>query len=208
MADLTKGQVVKVGRKIKDSTQKVLLEEGIDISTFEYDTRGLITELKNILSNAMSSNARRMKEEKEEEEKEDEERENIDTILPANYSFFTPTGQDLSYDFCDVYQMTDPSILNQKCKELTSENCNSTSCCIWLNGKKCVAGNEEGPTFSGDDDSSDPDSRYYSHQNICHKTTPEPTNESSVVGGVVGDVVGSVLGGSSLPTNNTCPCPK
>lgn len=203
MADLSKGQVVKVGRKIKSATQQVLLEEGIDISTLEYDSRGLINQLKNVLSKAMAS---RTEDYAEEEEEEDAELESIDTILPANYSFFSPTGQDLSYDFCDVYQMTDPSLLNEKCKELTSENCNSTSCCIWLNGKKCVAGNEEGPTFSVDDDSTDQDSRYYSHQNICHQATPAPTITSGSItdGGVVG--VNAVPASGSSP-NNTCPCP-
>ena len=40
-----------------------------------------------------------------------------------------------------------PQILNEKCGALTEKNCNVTSCCIWLNGTSCVAGNASGPTF-------------------------------------------------------------
>ena len=40
-----------------------------------------------------------------------------------------------------------PQILNEKCGTLTEQNCNVTSCCIWLNGTSCVAGNSSGPTF-------------------------------------------------------------
>ena len=40
-----------------------------------------------------------------------------------------------------------PQILNEKCGALTGKNCNVTSCCIWLNGTSCVAGNASGPTF-------------------------------------------------------------
>ena len=42
---------------------------------------------------------------------------------------------------------TQPQILNEKCGALTEKNCNVTSCCIWLNGTSCVAGNASGPTF-------------------------------------------------------------
>jgi hypothetical protein len=40
-----------------------------------------------------------------------------------------------------------PQLLNEKCGSLTEKNCNVTSCCVWLNGTSCVAGNSSGPTF-------------------------------------------------------------
>ena len=40
-----------------------------------------------------------------------------------------------------------PQVLNEKCGSLTEKNCNVTSCCVWLNGTSCVAGDANGPTF-------------------------------------------------------------
>ena len=52
------------------------------------------------------------------------------------------TGNSL----CSMYS-SNPSELNSKCGSLTETNCNSTSCCGWLNGNSCVAGDALGPTF-------------------------------------------------------------
>jgi len=63
-------------------------------------------------------------------------------------------------DFCK-------SSLKDSCDKLTKKNCNATSCCIMLNGEKCVAGNQDGPTFkteSGEDITVD----YYYYQNKCY----------------------------------------
>jgi len=66
-------------------------------------------------------------------------------------------------DFCK----SSSDSLKTSCGKLTKKNCNSTSCCIVLNGEKCVAGNQDGPTFkteSGEDISID----YYYYQNKCY----------------------------------------
>ena len=66
-------------------------------------------------------------------------------------------------DFCK----NSSSSLKESCGKLTNKNCNSTSCCIMLNGEKCVAGNQDGPTFkteSGKDITVD----YYYYQNKCY----------------------------------------
>ena len=66
-------------------------------------------------------------------------------------------------DFCK----SSSSSLKESCSKLTKKNCNSTSCCIMLNGEKCVAGNQDGPTFktnSGEDITVD----YYYYQNKCY----------------------------------------
>jgi len=47
---------------------------------------------------------------------------------------------------CTQYS-TQPQVLNEKCGTLTEKNCNVTSCCVWLNGSSCVAGDSSGPTF-------------------------------------------------------------
>ena len=66
-------------------------------------------------------------------------------------------------DFCK----NSSSSLKETCAKLTKKNCNSTTCCVVLNGEKCVAGNQDGPTFkteSGKDISVD----YYYYQNKCY----------------------------------------
>lgn len=59
-----------------------------------------------------------------------------------NFSNNTISGESL----CSLYA-SKPTELNSKCNSLTETNCNTTSCCVWLNGEKCVAGNSQGPTF-------------------------------------------------------------
>jgi hypothetical protein len=66
-------------------------------------------------------------------------------------------------DFCK----SSSDSLKESCTKLTKKNCNETTCCIVLNGKKCVAGNQDGPTFktdSGEDINID----YYYYQNKCY----------------------------------------
>jgi hypothetical protein len=77
----------------------------------------------------------------------------------------TDTSIDLNpiSDFCK----SGSDSLKTSCGKLTKKNCNSTTCCIMLNGEKCVAGNEDGPTFkteSGEDINID----YYYYQNKCY----------------------------------------
>ena len=50
---------------------------------------------------------------------------------------------------------------------LTKENCNVTSCCIWLNQDKCVAGNELGPTFLTDENKKKINVDYFYYKNKC-----------------------------------------
>lgn len=57
--------------------------------------------------------------------------------------------------------------LNTKCQQLTNKNCNLTSCCILLNGEKCVAGNINGPTFNTDKNGKSKPFNYYYYQNKC-----------------------------------------
>ena len=66
-------------------------------------------------------------------------------------------------DFCK----SSSDSLKTSCGKLTKKNCNATTCCVMLNGEKCVAGNQDGPTFktvSGEDINID----YYYYQNKCY----------------------------------------
>ena len=61
-------------------------------------------------------------------------------------------------DFCST---------KSSCEKLTDKNCNKTSCCVLLNGEKCVSGAEDGPTFktsNGEKVNVD----YYYFQNKCY----------------------------------------
>jgi hypothetical protein len=73
---------------------------------------------------------------------------------------------NLSDSFCSDYS-SDANKLDKQCNNLTENNCNSTGCCIWLNGNKCVAGGERGPMFHTTD-GKDVDVEFYSWKNKCY----------------------------------------
>jgi len=55
-------------------------------------------------------------------------------------------SNDLSKAFCNIYS-TDASKLNPACEKLTSNTCKNIGCCVLVNGNKCVAGGQNGPTY-------------------------------------------------------------
>jgi len=69
--------------------------------------------------------------------------------------------------FCEKYRGSSGS-LNDMCSKLTDKNCNSTSCCVLVNGEKCAAGNAEGPTFNTDRNGKTKNIDYYYYQNKCY----------------------------------------
>ena len=56
----------------------------------------------------------------------------------------------------------------QACNKLTEENCKSSDCCIFLNGKKCVAGNAHGPVYRSDEKGNKIDVDNYYFKSKCH----------------------------------------
>ena len=82
---------------------------------------------------------------------------------------------DPAGDFCSTHTGSSHTLI-ESCGKLTNQNCNSTSCCVMLNGKKCVPGNKDGPTFKtlkGEPIEID----YYYYQNKKHhapKKLPRP----------------------------------
>lgn len=71
---------------------------------------------------------------------------------------------DMADDFCKNFQGSS-NTLDAACSQLTDENCNKTNCCVLLNGKKCVAGNQSGPTFQTAPSGKDTMVDYYYYQN-------------------------------------------
>ena len=88
---------------------------------------------------------------------------NIEALKNNNDSNDTTINLNPISDFCK----SSSDSLKESCGKLTKKNCNATTCCVMLNGEKCVAGNQDGPTFqteSGKDITID----YYYYQNKCY----------------------------------------
>ena len=66
----------------------------------------------------------------------------------AIYNDIEDLGLDSTGSFCNYYGK-DNNKLETACSSLTQNNCNTVNCCVYLNGKKCVAGDQSGPVFNG-----------------------------------------------------------
>ena len=69
--------------------------------------------------------------------------------------------------FCEKHRGSSGS-LNDSCAKMTDKNCNSTSCCVLVNGKKCAAGNADGPTFNTDSNGKTKNLGFYYYQSKCY----------------------------------------
>ena len=69
--------------------------------------------------------------------------------------------------FCEHHRGSS-HILEQSCGDLTQDNCNSTSCCVWTSDNKCAAGKASGPTFNTNDNGKTKQLDYYYFQNKCY----------------------------------------
>jgi hypothetical protein len=75
---------------------------------------------------------------------------------------------DLSNDFCKFSQHSESSVnLNKQCSNLTAYNCNFSDCCVLVNRKKCVAGNEKGPIFLTNSNGTNINMDYFYYQGKC-----------------------------------------
>jgi hypothetical protein len=76
---------------------------------------------------------------------------------------------DSATSFCQNHEyLPSGSILEKSCDGLTNENCKSVSCCVLLNGEKCVAGGASGPTFKTEKNGSKRSVDYYYYQQKCY----------------------------------------
>jgi len=88
---------------------------------------------------------------------------NIEALTPKKEESDTSINLNPISDFCK----SSSDSLKESCSKLTKKNCNSTTCCVMLNGEKCVVGNKDGPIFKtelGKDIAVD----YYYYQNKCY----------------------------------------
>ena len=69
-------------------------------------------------------------------------------LLKVYETFDTrPLSMDKSDAFCETH-LGSSGALDTACNSLVKNNCNETSCCNWTSNQKCVAGGQDGPTFS------------------------------------------------------------
>jgi hypothetical protein len=95
------------------------------------------------------------------------------TIVPLTaaapddlYSQKKMLDSNFKEDICVTYA-GDHVTINKKCQELDAENCKIPSCCVLLNGTKCVAGNSNGPFFLTKNGVAS-DQQYYYNKNKCY----------------------------------------
>ncbi len=116
------------------------------------------------------------------------------TFMPS--TFFT--GNKFGDAFCQI-NGGDHTKLTTQCAALTSDSCNATNCCVWVNGKKCMAGNENGPSVPMGS-SATIDSDYYSYKYQCYGKCDSPTVvPSSSPTSLFGTTTGSALTQTQIP---------
>ena len=74
---------------------------------------------------------------------------------------------DKSVAFCETHRGSSGT-LDESCRKLTKNNCNSTSCCVFTSDDKCLAGGAQGPTFNSDSNGKTKALDYYYFQGKCH----------------------------------------
>jgi hypothetical protein len=80
---------------------------------------------------------------------------------------------DNSESFCKNHDnLPSSNTLNKSCSNLTNTNCKKASCCVLLNGEKCLAGDISGPTFKTNTDGTNINVDFYYYKNKCYGNCP------------------------------------
>jgi len=75
-------------------------------------------------------------------------------------------------NFCKMYEGNSTQ-LEPACNKLTAQNCNKVSCCVHINGNKCVAGSKNGSTYKTDKNGNNINVDYYYYKNKCTGKCPK-----------------------------------
>jgi hypothetical protein len=92
----------------------------------------------------------------------------IKTVVIEGLDQQSTSGNDIKLDeaFCnEKYSLND---IDKKCATLSDKNCSLVSCCVFLNGEKCVGGTSAGPTYLSVD-GENIDVKYYRHKTNVYK---------------------------------------
>jgi hypothetical protein len=76
-------------------------------------------------------------------------------------------SMDKYEDFCKSHE-GNTNKLEGSCNKLTKNNCDEVSCCVYLNGQKCVAGNANGPIYKTEKTGEKINVDYYYYKNKCY----------------------------------------
>ena len=74
---------------------------------------------------------------------------------------------NISDSFCNTFGK-DSSKLQDACGRLTGKNCKNIGCCVFVNGKKCLAGGVTGPTYKTDSNGEALEVDNYYYLNKCY----------------------------------------
>ena len=74
---------------------------------------------------------------------------------------------DMAVSFCKKFEGK-TSELEGACERLTSKNCKTSNCCVFVNGNKCSAGDASGPTYKTDANGKPIAIDNYYYQNKCY----------------------------------------
>jgi hypothetical protein len=91
----------------------------------------------------------------------------IQTVTIESMHNINVPSMDKHEDFCKAHEGA-TSELEKSCNKLTKNNCNEVSCCVYLNGNKCVAGNARGPIYKTETTGEKINVDYYYYKNKCY----------------------------------------
>lgn len=74
---------------------------------------------------------------------------------------------DMAVSFCKKFEGK-TSELEGACERLTSKNCKTSNCCVFVNGNKCSAGDASGPTYKTDANGKPIAIDNYYYKNKCY----------------------------------------
>jgi len=97
----------------------------------------------------------------------------VKEIVIENMSNLDASLSNNKYDnFCEIHEGSSKK-LEESCNNLTRDNCNKVSCCVYINSNKCVAGSKNGPTYRTEKNGDKINVDYYYYKNKCFGTCPK-----------------------------------
>lgn len=196
-------------QSLNDNSRAQMAGLGLDLQSND-EILGLLDRLSDVATNEIKAAEKRA----EAQAQADSITAAVDTTQPTipTVSFFS--GFNFGGSFCDLYG-GNPTNLKNQCAALNAESCNSTNCCVWANGKKCLPGNATGPSVPAGTLSTI-DSDYYSYKFKCYgkceapKVVPRSTTTANpvITAGVGANAAPTSTGDCKTDNNSTVITPE
>ena len=104
-----------------------------------------------------------LNEKHETNKKSEKNKENKENTIEGLYNKYS-LDDALCYKYSDLSPAEELKNIDKDCNSLKESSCNSSKCCVWLNGEKCVGGDKSGPTWQDKNNKT----KYYSWKNTCY----------------------------------------